>query len=104
MLIASSRKALATTSPGGAGKWCEGYNAWLKDRDVIILPDNDEVGRKHANQVAKSIIGAANRVRIVQFPNLDDHGDVSDYSDKHSLEELLSEIGKTQLYDPQISD
>ncbi len=39
---------LATTCPGGAGKWRSEYNAVLTGRPVVILPDNDEPGRQHA--------------------------------------------------------
>ena len=66
---------------------------------MIILPDNDEVGRRHANQVANAIHGLANNVRIVELPNLEDHGDVSDFLDKHSIEEFLSAVEKAQPYE-----
>ena len=45
----------ATTNAGGAGKWQESYNQFLKDADVIILPDNDPPGRKHGLQVARKL-------------------------------------------------
>jgi len=47
----------ATTSPMGAGKWRDHYSNWLKGANVVILPDNDEPGRKHAQQAAKSLYG-----------------------------------------------
>ena len=40
--------AVATCNPGGAGKWLPSYAAHLAGRNVVILPDNDEPGRKHA--------------------------------------------------------
>ena len=90
----------ATTSPGGAGKWREGYNTWLKDRDVVILPDNDEIGMKHAIQVANAIHGLANNVKVVQLPGLEDHGDVSDYLENHSANELLAIVKESPYFEP----
>ena len=43
---------LATTNPGGAGKWRPDYNGYFVGFDVVILPDNDDAGRKHAQEVA----------------------------------------------------
>jgi hypothetical protein len=36
---------VSTTNPEGAGKWREEFSEHLKDRHVVILPDNDEAGR-----------------------------------------------------------
>lgn len=33
---------VATCNPGGAGKWRAEYNHYLRDKTVVILPDNDE--------------------------------------------------------------
>jgi hypothetical protein len=70
---------VATTNSGGAGKWRDEYNDYLSGADVVILPDNDEPGRTHANEVAASLQGVATRVRIVELPGLPANGDVSDW-------------------------
>ena len=41
---------VATCNPGGAGKWSDELSAYLRGAVVHILPDADEVGRKHAGQ------------------------------------------------------
>ena len=46
---------VATTNPGGAGKWRSEYSAVLADRCVVIIPDNDDAGRRHAEAVARSL-------------------------------------------------
>jgi putative DNA primase/helicase len=80
---------LATTNPGGAGKWHADYSECLRDRDVIILPDNDEAGEHHAHTVARSLCGTATSVKIVHPPNLLLKGDVSDWLDAgHTVAEL----------------
>jgi putative DNA primase/helicase len=69
----------ATTSPMGAGKWRDYYSEHLKGAKAVILPDNDEPGRKHAQQVAQSLYGKAVSVRVLELPELAEKGDVSDW-------------------------
>ena len=69
----------ATCSPHGAGKWRDAYSAHLKDAKVIILPDADDPGRHHAEQVAKSLRGVASSVKVLALPGLPEGGDVYDW-------------------------
>ena len=79
--------AVATTSSMGAGKWRPEYAASLENRTVYVVPDNDEVGRQHAQDIALSVGGAA----VVRLPGLPENGDVSDWLDAGgSLEKLLA--------------
>ncbi len=71
---------IATTNSGGAGKWRKEYGEALQGRDVVILPDNDDPGRKHAQQVARSLHGVARSVKVIELPGLPEKGDVSDWS------------------------
>jgi hypothetical protein len=72
---------IATTAPGGAGKWRPELTAWFRGKDVLILADNDEPGRRHAVQVAESLLRVAAAVRVVELPGLPAKGDVSDWLD-----------------------
>ncbi len=72
---------LATTCPGGAGRWRDAYSERLRGRDVVIIPDNDAAGRRHAEQVALSLNGAATSIKIIELPDVPDKGDVSDWLD-----------------------
>jgi 5S rRNA maturation endonuclease (ribonuclease M5)/KaiC/GvpD/RAD55 family RecA-like ATPase len=69
----------ATCNPGGAGKWRDEFSEHFEGADVVILPDNDEAGRDHAEKVARSLSGRAARIRVVDLPNLPRKGDVSDW-------------------------
>jgi DNA-binding transcriptional ArsR family regulator len=81
--------AIATTNAGGASKWRGEYNESLRGRKIVILPDNDNAGRKHAQEVAQSLNGIAASVKIVQLPGLPEKGDVSDWLDAgNGIEEL----------------
>jgi hypothetical protein len=80
----------ATTNPGGAEGWRAEYAAKLIGADVVILPDNDEPGRKHGDAIARSLAGKARRVRVLELPGLLPKGDVSDWiAAGHTREELL---------------
>lgn len=58
--------AVATTNPGGAGKWRDEYAAALRGADVRVVADRDEPGRAHAQNVAASLRGTAASVQIVE--------------------------------------
>lgn len=52
---------VAVSLPDGANsKWDDTYTDILKDRTVIILPDNDEPGRKYAELCAKNLHKVSN--------------------------------------------
>jgi len=70
---------IASCNAGGAGKWRAEYGESLRGRRVAILPDRDEPGRKHADDVARRLHGIAAEVRIVALPGLPEKGDVSDW-------------------------
>ena len=65
----------------GAGKWCDDLSVYFMDRNVVILLDNDDAGRKHAQQVATALHGIAATVRVVELPGLPQKGDVSGWLD-----------------------
>ncbi len=70
---------VATTSPMGAGKWRPEYSESLAGADVVILPDNDDPGQKHAEFVAQSLRDVAASVKVLLLPDLPRKGDVSDW-------------------------
>lgn len=94
----------ATCNPGGAGKWRDDYTRQLQAagiKTVAILPDNDDAGRKHAQQVAASCHAAGLPVRIVELSGLPPKGDVSDWLDAdHGRSELMAAISSTARYEP----
>lgn len=61
----------ATTNAGGAGKWLSAYSEYLKGKDVVILPDQDAPGKKHAELILESLADKANSVKIVDLPAKD---------------------------------
>lgn len=85
---------VATTSPQGAGKWQDGFAEALRGAEVVILPDNDDVGRAHADQVAAACAAVGCPVRVVTLPDLPGwplppKADVTDWLDAGGTLDLL---------------
>jgi putative DNA primase/helicase len=80
----------ATCNASGASKWRPEWAHYFAGKTVVVIPDNDDPGRKHAQEVRDSLVAVAKRVRIVELPGLPAKGDVSDFLDTHSKDELLA--------------
>lgn len=99
---------LATTIPNGAGfsNWLETYNNGLQNRDVIIITDNDEQGRKYGRTVAKNVLKIAKSVKIVPsecvYPKCPEKSDISDIvqlvGEEKAYSMLKSAIDNTDFY------
>ena len=86
---------IATCNPMGAGKWRAEFGEFLTDRDVIILPDNDEPGRKHAADIARSLRGRARSVRVLDLPGLPAKGDIIDWLNAGGTVENLANLAES---------
>ena len=81
---------IATTNSGGSGKWTDQHSQWLKDRSVIVIPDNDDVGRKHGAKVVNSLLGVAKEVKLLDLSEVvDAKGDIVDYLDSGKTKSQL---------------
>jgi Toprim domain len=69
----------ATCCAGGAKKWRAEHSAFLRGADVVILPDNDDAGRQHAEAVAASLQDVGASVRILDLPGLAEKEDIIDW-------------------------
>lgn len=73
----------ATTSAGGAVSGWKKYRHFLNPHfagaRLVILPDNDPAGRNHALMVADNLLSLAHEIKIVELPDLPEHGDVVDW-------------------------
>lgn len=83
---------VAACNAGGAGKWPDELSKHFADRRVVILPDNDEPGHKHADKVAHALGMAEADVRVLCLPGLPPKGDVSDWLDAGGTVEQLLEL------------
>lgn len=86
---------LATTNYGGALKWSKAYAEVLRERDCVVLPDNDARGRQHAAQIVRMSIGIVGRLRILPLPGLPEKGDVTDWLKAGGTAEQLVNLADT---------
>jgi DNA polymerase len=93
---------VATTAPEGAGKWVSALNKWFGGRRIVyILADNDDHGRRHAQQVADALQPIVlDRVVIVYFSELPERGDVSDWIALGGTKEQLLERARAATTAP----
>ena len=100
----------ATCNMGGAadhkdktkpyrGKWRRDYSEYLRRRHVVILPDNDATGSHHARDMAAKLTGIAASIRILELPDLQPKGDVSDWLAAGGTVEELERLARdTPVY------
>lgn len=92
----------ATSTPAGAGNLKVEWLAPLKNaREVVVIPDNDDEGRKYAKRVADAVkaMNPSILVKIVEL-DVEAKGDVSDYLATRPLKALHNSITQTPEYDP----
>jgi hypothetical protein len=93
---------VGTTVPFGAGNWEESYVPYLKGKRVALLPDNDETGKEHMEQICRALDDVAKTLKIVNLPGLKERGDISDWvvgkDKKAAREELVQLIKQTQAW------
>ena len=79
--LANKACVVATSmSEGASAKWAPELTPYFKDRRVVILPDADAPGRKHAQKVAAALYDVAASIKVVDlYPERTDGHDVSDW-------------------------
>jgi hypothetical protein len=65
-------------------------------RRLLILPDNDEPGRIHAEKVAAVVSAIGIESRLVVLPRLPDHGDLSDFLAAGGTEDDLWRLAEAE--------
>jgi len=98
-----ARGLVATTMPGGAGKWLDIHTMALAGGTVDIVADNDEVGHEHAADVFRKLTEVGCNVALWRSPS---KKDVFDHlAAGLKLDELipLDPDGLTQLVTEEVS-
>lgn len=89
---------LATTCPNGAEKWLPEYSHLFVGRHVVLFPDNDVRGHRHARQVITSVHPVAASIRVVELVGAKD---VSEWVEAgHTKEELQSLVDGSAFVGP----
>jgi 5S rRNA maturation endonuclease (ribonuclease M5) len=83
----------ATCNPGGARKWRDAYNEFLRDKEAVyIIADNDEPGRAHASDITKSLAGVGVAAKLIELP--DSSKDVSEWIAKGGTLDMLIRLAE----------
>jgi hypothetical protein len=95
----------ATTNSGGANKWPSELSQYFKDKNVFIIPDNDDSGRKHAELVASNLIDIAASVKVCAVcEDMPERADISDWLDAGKDRDTLHQLLDTSpIWEPRIS-
>ena len=92
---------IATTNPGGAGKWRPELTQHFQGKErVYIAEDNDDPGRAHTRKIVAALQGVVPNITVISFLELPVGGDVSDWLENHSKEELIARAQATPPYKP----
>lgn len=95
---------IASCNAGGAGKWPSALTPHHASRHAVLLPDNDQAGRDHAQMVATKLLGTAASVRILELPGLPPKGDASDWiAAGGTREQLLHLANETPPFEDAVS-
>jgi 5S rRNA maturation endonuclease (ribonuclease M5) len=84
----------ATCNPMGAGKWHAEWSQLFEGKEITILPDLDEPGRKHALDVGKKLFGHALKIKIVELPKKAHVKDISDWLSHGGTKAELLKLAK----------
>ena len=64
---------VATTNAGGAkAPWLPSYTEVLRGREVILIPDDDAVGKKRVLTIARALLGKTAKVVILELGTAQD--------------------------------
>jgi 5S rRNA maturation endonuclease (ribonuclease M5) len=86
-----------TASEGAKAPWDKAMTEYFAGRTVIILPDADIPGRKHAQKVANALAGTAYSIKVLDlFPDRDDGYDVSDFLRHDTVGAQLTKLAKKE--------
>src|SRR5665648_25741 len=97
-LIKCGRIATTNTHGAGPNKWLQHYNDYLHDSSVIIISDNDNVGKDFSLQIANSLSGKTKSLKVVDLSNIwkevPEHGDITDFIYKFGKTQALNMLDK----------
>jgi len=98
MLLARSLGLNAVTQTAGAQSWSKSFNSLFTGKDVVIVYDFDDAGRKGAREVLSNLKPYVNTIKIVELPLLNDKEDFSDYilKYKYTLKDFMALVSDAQ--------
>ena len=90
-----TRNGLPALTFGGSSDIPDGCEEFVRNRDVVVLVDNDDPGRCWAEKISRRFATMAKKVRVIQFPELPKGHDVSDWFKQRGTVDALLERAAT---------
>lgn len=77
-------------------------NQWFGGRHIIVHADNDKAGRSHALRRAEKLYPFVATIRIIEYLELPDKGDVTDYLEGGygTLDDLIERCNSAPVWHP----
>ena len=98
---------VATTMPGGAGKWTDIHTEALRGATVVVVADNDEVGKKHALDVRSKLLNAGCSVELKIADGVKDVTDLiqagGSLDDLRFFDSAVDELSEPDIFGPLLS-
>lgn len=95
------KSGAATSSIYGAKKWRPCLNKYFEGREVCIIPDNDEPGREHAQQVYQELAKNTSKIGILDLPGIGEGEDVEQFIQKFPTpRDGVTELGRLLISQP----
>ncbi|MEJ5370248.1 MAG: CHC2 zinc finger domain-containing protein [Bryobacteraceae bacterium] len=83
---------VATCNPFGAGKWLPEFAQYFRGRTVILIPDTDAAGQRHAEDISRNLEPVAAQIILVDL-RPDGRKDITEWFERgHSEVELVTVI------------
>lgn len=80
-------------------KWRKEYNSFFENANVVLIPDNDEPGRAHMENIAENLSPITKSIKILNLDGVPEKGDISDWLQSgHTKEELQELIKNTEQW------
>lgn len=96
---ARSMGLVATCNLGGSSRWHRDYVEIFRGKRVEIIADADDGGRRHAIQIAGSLVPVAESVKMIEFSSVKDLTEWVEAGG--TIEELLAIFWKTPALRPE---
>lgn len=86
---------VGTTAAGGANApWLPTFTAALAGKEVVVIPDGDQPGRKRAATVMRELVGHCD----LKFLELDNSKDITEWFERgHSEVELIAAVESAEV-------
>lgn len=85
----------ATCNHGGAGKFPLDLAPWFRGAEIVVIPDNDQPGRDHADLIGAQLAAVASSVSILDLPGVPPKGSVDDWIPAGGTIEQLYDLRAT---------